>query len=748
MSANDLSDLSMLELFRAETDSQVQVLTTGLLTLEREPSRSDCLESCMRAAHSLKGAARIVGVAAGVSIAHAMEDCFVAAQRGALRLAQRHIDELLRGVDLLRRIAQTPETDLPRWDAEFALQVNAFTAALGHVMENGDELPAADQDDLLAAADTADIAQRPKTTLAQETHDFHLRVTPQDLNRLLGLASESLVESRWVQPFAQSFLRMKRLHGELSRALDQVREGSERGASVETALATARLKTAECQQLLSQRLEELDAFDRRGTTLAQRMYDAALACRMRPFADGVRGLMRLVRDVARSLGKQARLVIVGEGTSVDRDILAKLEAPLAHLLRNAVDHGIEFPAERSAVGKPNEGVVRLEARHAAGRLHVIVSDDGRGVDLEKLRDAIVARKLTDTATAAQLSEAELLEFLFLPGFTMADTVTEISGRGVGLDVVQDMIRQVRGSIRVTSQPGQGMRFELQCPLTLSVTRVLLVEIGAEPYAIPLTQIVRTLELPKAMIESLEGRPHFDLDGERVGLVTAHQIFGRTQPSSEQDELPVVVLGNAKHRYGLVIDRLLTERQVVVQPLDPRLGKVKDIAAGAVMEDGSPLLILDVEDVVRSVEKLIATDHLDQLDRTTSTRVATARKRVLVVDDSLTVRELERKLLTHQGYEVEVSVDGMDGWNAVRTGRFDLVITDIDMPRLDGIELVTLMKKDPHLKSLPVMIVSYKDRAEDRQRGLDAGADYYLAKGGFHDQTLLQAVVDLVGKADA
>jgi two-component system sensor histidine kinase and response regulator WspE len=431
---------------------------------------------------------------------------------------------------------------------------------------------------------------------------------------------------------------------------------------------------------------------------------------------------------------------------VDRDILEKLDAPLGHLLRNAVDHGIESPEERRAAGKPAEGVVRLEARHSAGLLQIIATDDGRGMDLDKLRLAIVARNLTNAETARKLSEAELLEFLFLPGFSTKDTVTEISGRGVGLDVVQNMVKQVRGTIRVTSQPGKGGRFQLQLPLTLSVVRTLLVVIGGEPYAFPLAHVVRTLKLPRESINVLEGRQHFDFDGRPVGLVSAHQILGGA-PAPVGDELPVIVVGDSASTYGLVTERFLGERELVVHPLDSRLGKIKDISAGALMEDGSPVLIVDVDDMLRSVEKLVSAGRLSKVERGDGGDGGKPRKRVLVVDDSLTVRELERKLLDNAGYVVEVAVDGMDGWNAVRTGHFDLVVTDIDMPRMDGIELVTLIKKDPKLKSLPVLIVSYKDRDEDRQRGLEAGADYYLTKGSFHDETLLDAVVDLIGGAE-
>src|SRR6202035_5275628 len=239
---------------------------------------------------------------------------------------------------------------------------------------------------------------------------------------------------------------------------------------------------------LAQRIVEIETFDARASNLSHRLYDGALACRMRPFADVVQAFPRMVRDVARTLGKQVRLDIVGENTQVDRDILGKLDAPLGHLLRNALDHGIEFPAERVAAGKSVESVLRIEARHSAGRLQVIVADDGCGIDLERLRATVVLRKLSSVETAAKLNEAELLEFLFLPGFSMKEAVTEVSGRGVGLDVVRNVLKQIRGTVRVITRIGQGTRFQLELPLTLSVARVLLVEVGGEPYAVPLAYI--------------------------------------------------------------------------------------------------------------------------------------------------------------------------------------------------------------------------------------------------------------------
>ena len=738
--SDSLADLSMSDLFRIEAESQTASITTSLLTLERSPEDVACLESAMRAAHSLKGAARIINLSAAARTAHVMEDCFVAAQNGAVRLNRNIIDLLLSGVDLLMRIAKTPDSAAHEWDDEKRGEIEAFEGALQSAIENAVES---------AKPEEAPVARAVSASPEVAVSDRVLRVTAENLNRLLGLAAESLVESRRLRPFAESLLRLKRHHVEAARALELVREGLVGHAiddRTQERLLQAEGKVMECRRLLADRLAELERYDRSSVKLSHRLYSEALACRMRPFSDGVQGFPRMVRDLARSLGKEARLELEGQTTEIDRDVLEKLEAPLAHLLRNALDHGIETPSERERKGKPAEGVIRLEAKHHGGRLLVVVADDGQGVDLAELRSAIVAKNMTNGETASRLTDPELLEFLFLPGFSMKQTVTEVSGRGVGLDVVQNMAKSVRGVVSVTTEAARGTRFQLQLPLTLSVMRTLLAEIAGEAYAFPLANLSRSLKLEPDKVESLHGHQHFHVDDQRIGLVTARQILEIGDAAPAGEALSVIVLGDRRQMYGVVVDRFLGERELVLQTLDSRLGKIRDISAGSLMSDGSPVLIIDTDDFIRSIEKVVAGGHLDRVEGQGSVQSGPTRKRVLIVDDSLTVREVERKLLQSHGYDVEVAVDGMDGWNVVRTERFDLIITDVDMPRMDGIELVTLIKRDHNLKGLPVMIVSYKDREEDRRRGLDAGADYYLTKGSFHDDSLLQAVVDLIGEA--
>ncbi|MBC3495941.1 hybrid sensor histidine kinase/response regulator [Pseudomonas sp. SWRI100] len=765
MTPEQMRDASLLELFSLEAEAQTQVLSAGLMALERNPTQADQLEACMRAAHSLKGAARIVGVDAGVSVAHVMEDCLVAAQEGRLRLSAEHIDALLQGTDLLMRIA-TPgdagaQATLPVFLAQMAslLDPGAAPASLPMAMAMPSPtapVPTLPVEPLPMAPEPMEVdvelepaPRRKAGKRAGEGAERVLRVTADRLNSLLDLSSKSLVETQRLKPYLATLQRLKRMHGQGMQALDGLRmqlEDSGQSSEVLEALAQTQRLLVETQQILQQQAADLDEFGWQASQRAQLLYDTALACRMRPFADVLAGQSRMVRDLGRSLGKPVRLVIEGEKTQVDRDVLEKLEAPLTHLLRNAVDHGIELPERRLLAGKAQEGVIRLRASHQAGMLSLELIDDGAGIDLERLRSAIVERAMSPADTVARMSEAELITFLFLPGFSLRDKVTEVSGRGVGLDAVQHMIRELRGSIELTQLAGQGCRFHLQVPLTLSVVRSLVVEVGGEAYAFPLAHIERTLEVTAEQIVQIEGRQHFWHEGRHIGLVAASQLLNRPAGQADESSLRVVVIREREQLYGVAVERLIGERVLVVMPLDPRLGKVQDISSGALLDDGSVVLIVDVEDLLRSVEKLLSTGSLERIERGNSGTRGLARKRILVVDDSLTVRELQRKLLGNRGYEVAVAVDGMDGWNALRGEDFDLLITDIDMPRMDGIELVTLVRRDQRLQSLPVMVVSYKDREEDRRRGLDAGADYYLAKASFHDDALLDAVVELIGGA--
>ena len=717
----------MRELFLAECETQCRILSDGLVTLETRPGDPALFESLMRAAHSLKGAARIIDLEEAVRVTHAMEDAFVSAQKGESVLGSSAIDLLLRGVDLLGRLASAVSP------ADLRDEVDAFVEGSAAVHDDAPMPPA-----------SAPAADSSSPTAIAEDDSRSLRVSAESLDQLLGSAGESLVASRRIRAFSDDFWHLHGHQRKTAIALENAIAAASSGGDVSTSLRQLQTMIEAGDRLVLADLAEFERFERNAAQLSQRLYGQALACRMRPFGALASSLRRAARDTARQLGREVAFEVRGEGTDVDRDLLDKIESPLLHLVRNAIDHGIESPRERAAAGKPAAGRVIIEASHSAGFLVIRVSDDGRGVDPAELRSRVVARGLTDTATAAKLAGGELLEFLFLPGFSLRSEVTEISGRGVGLDVVQSAVRESRGMVRISSDPGHGTAFVLQLPISLSVMKALVFEVADEPYAIPLARVERVLSVAAADIESIEGAQYINVGQTRVGIVDGAAVLGRPVGSAGHEQANILLLSSAEGHFGIVVSRFLGEGEIVVQPLDKRLGRVRDIAAASLTEDGSPMLLLDVDDFLLSVRRLSAGGQLQGITAKSS-GLEKAASQILVVDDSLTVRELERKLLSSLGYAVEVAVDGMDAWNAVRTGRFAVVVTDVDMPRMDGIELTRMIKNDARLRNTPVIIVSYKDREEDRLRGLDAGADYYLTKGSFQDEGLARAVADVLGE---
>lgn len=780
----DLGGFSMHELFRAEVETHCAALSEGLLRLEGAPEDLGIIVPLMRAAHSVKGAARIVGIDAAVTVAHHMEDVLVHMQKGVERASRARIDQLLEGTDFLLRIAQVDEREIPEWSSSHAGEVNALTTALAAPPPAAPATPPPPEAPVpptAAAPATAPeteppapeaappapagpppaavptvraeaprkvdaVVQRPVPTVevppaaaSASPEARSVRVNADNLDRMMQLAGESMVEGRRSPSLRRALAAVR---GELVRARESLEGALRRGDPQR--IAAARDAVARAESALGERIFELEGFFRRTEEVSTALYHEVIGSRMRPFSEGVAGFPRMVRDVSRQLGKEVRLDIVGGDVPVDRDILARLEAPLNHIVRNAVDHGIEAPADRRARGKPEQARIVLEARHHAGQLQVRVTDDGRGIDPETIRRKVVERGMQPAELAARLGERELYDFLFLPGFSTAKQVTEISGRGVGLDVVHQMVTSTAGTVRVESRPGAGTVFALQLPLTLSVLRAALVEVAGEPYAFPLARIERVLRAGADAISAAQGRLQCDVDGRAVGLVDGAALFGFGD-TARGSATSVVVLGDDSGLVGLVVSRFLGEQDLVVRTLDPRLGKVPHIAAAAILDDGSPALIVDVEDTLASLRKQLGEGTFAGISvAAASAAPVRAAKRILVAEDSITVREVERQLLLRMGYEVAVAVDGMDAWNQLRAGRFDMLVTDIDMPRMNGIELVRTVRSDARFAHLPIAVVSYKDREEDRRAGLEAGANAYLTKGSFQDQSFASTVTDLVG----
>lgn len=777
---SDQIDMSLIDLFLIEVENHSRSIETGIVELEADATPQK-IESLMRAAHSIKGAARIIGLDSAVGLAHIMEDVFSSAKKGEIVLNSEIIDILLKSNDIFKEMLLVQPEKIPSYFEKNSDILNNLKQSLKDILTKNytkeekkidipeknaiatksqiEEIKETEQTNLIPSEkatekfkDTNSLEISQKDIAAEKQEESFVRVLSENLNKMMGLAGECLVQVKSLNEFSKNHQRMKAIIFEIDRIRDKILNNLKEDAFTPEVFGRINETSSKLEQLrfvLNQHIEDFENFSRRLEQLTDKLYNEAIATRMRPFSEGLHGFPRMVRDLAKSLGKKINFSIEGASTHVDRDILEKLEAPLTHLIRNAIDHGIELPEERILKNKNPEGKVVLEARHRSGMLIITLRDDGRGISEDMLRKKIVEKGYTSSDIAENMSNNELLEFLFLPGFSTASNVTEISGRGVGLDVVFSMVSEVGGTVRVESQDGEGTTFQLQLPLTLSVLRTMLVEVNNEIYAFPLSRIDRILKIRSEDLKIIEERQYVSFDNENIGIIKANQAFNLPQISTNNDINNIVVISDRLNRYGLVIDKFIGEKSLVVIPLDKRLGKIPNISSGAILEDGTPVLILDVDDVVRSIDKLLGYERINKIF-SSDKALYKKQKKILVVDDSLTVREVERRLLENKGYYVELAVDGIDGWNILqkqntKEGIFDLVITDIDMPRMNGIELVTKMKSDEKFRSIPVMIVSYKDREEDKIKGLEAGANYYLTKSSFHDESLLNAVKDLIGE---
>jgi two-component system sensor histidine kinase and response regulator WspE len=757
--SSGLEDSSLFDLFRLEADEQVRVLQTGLIQLEAGAVSAASLEALMRASHSLKGAARIVGLDLVVRLTHAMEDRFVAAQ-GGCALDSDEIDRLLKATDWLLELQGVAEENIAVWLASNAPAIDAVASGFqqrppdaeidsqaadatnGQPAENPELLAPANEDpprtppnreprpSSLPMQNRKQEDEHPEQDIFAQrggreraTRERTVRLTADRFDSLLSLSAEALVSARQMATWGEALNRSYRAIGKAMQLLEDAVESSQ-------ARSVLRGELERQVAVLAVQIAEFDQFSRATEFAAERLYRTVLGGRLRPFHEGITGIPRLVRDTARELGKSVKLEIQGESARVDRDILDRLEAPISHLVTNAIDHGIESPAVRAAKGKPAEAHLRIQAGHENGRLVITVRDDGAGIDPEQIRARVMRRNLAPPETIPGLSEAELLEFLFLPGFSTRDTTSHLSGRGVGLDVVQSTVQEAGGAVVVTSSLGAGTLFRLSLPITRSVIRVIRVLADGELFSIPMVRIDHVAQCePEGDSDKLEVRWN-----DRVHpVIVLGTMLGLADKALPKGPIPLLFCGG----FAFAVDKFVDQVELSVRRLDPRLGKIPGVSAASLDENGFPLLILDMDDLIQTAAGI-------PLSTTASVDDDTLAPHILVVDDSHTVREMERRLLVSSGYTVSTAQNGQEAWNLLRLKEYDLLISDVDMPQMNGIELVNRVRANPRLARLPVIILSYKDREEDRRRGFEAGADFYLTKGSFDNGTFLRAVVDLVG----
>ena len=661
-------------LFAEEAETRLQRLSTELLQLEEAGNDPELVASIFRDAHTLKGAAGMVGLDPIARVAHVMEDLLEELRQGDRMATPRLVDGLLAAVDAVRGFIPVMLAGQDRTDE--AAVVEESVRALR-------EEPVADVEaESLAPAPAPALAPRPREQ-ASET----IRVPVPRLDQLVRLVGEA----------AAAHLRMGRMLNQL--------------------LETDPAGVAEFREL-SHVLNELQ--------------EKTMRARMVPVATITDNLHRAVRDVARSCGKDVHWEVRGEDTELDRSVLEQLADPLLHLVRNAVDHGIEPAAERVAADKPAQATVRLHAMQLGSEVILAVSDDGGGIDVDRVR-AEAARRGAETES---LSDEEALYLIFRSGLSTAEFISDVSGRGVGLDVVRTAVDGARGRIEVRSTPGEGTEFRIIVPITLAVLPCLLVEAGGHRYALPLHSVLVAQDGEQAGMRHAEGRLSVQVGSQAVGVSDLGTVLGAGDPA----EGPVVVLSGVTRRHAFRVDRLVGQRDVVVKGLGRLLPRLDVVAGASVEPDGSILVVLDAPGLIDRARS--------RRERPTTAQPALSTRRrgtILVVDDAMTVRELQRSILERAGYAVRTADDGVSALARLAEEPADLVLTDVEMPRLDGFGLTEAIRAQPSTATVPVLILTSRAGDDDRRRGLEAGADGYIVKSAFDESGLLAAVERLLGR---
>lgn len=819
-----IDDQELAGLFREESEEHLQNLDEGLLRLEKNPHDSDVLQDVFRSAHSLKGAARMLGVFEVETLAHHFEDVLGNAARGLATLSTANVERLYGALDALRALVrqavtgtsadvdmnyvlaslkgENQSTSPPETSPSLASSESHPSEKTEHSVAVPEDVsndgPSAAYPDPrvweqdaperppfeteIVAFHTADplppavkVPETPPavpvaTTATLATPDASwkietIRVEPSKLDSLLAMAGELIVATTrahrgrgdfealvtlW-EDESKNVAARRRAIGELERVVgrhsttaseDVVREAAPALLEMRRLLERAEDRLSALTALLSRLRAAYDDVARLDG-VAGEMEEAIRGVRLLPLSTLFALFPRLVRDLAKSQEKEVLFIIEGGDTTADKRILEELKDPLMHMVRNAIDHGIETPFERERAGKPVEARLVLRAVQTATQVRVELRDDGRGLDEVAIARSAVRKGLVEAGEVAVLTGEQVRELIFAPGFSTSATITDVSGRGVGLDVVRANVQRLRGTIEVESVYGQGTLFRLTLPVTLATTRVLLVRAGAHLYALPVEAVQSVQLIADNEVFPLQGRPSVALDGAPVPLARLTDLLQMPPAPPARGEArdkpaqPCIILMQGSERLGVWVDSVVDEQEIILKPLGALLQNVPHLAGATILDTGDVALVLAHADLFKSASRggtVVANKALES-----SVSLETEPKRVLLVEDSITTRTQEKRILEGAGYRVTVAVDGLDGWNKLAAGEFDAVVSDVEMPNMDGLALAARIRQDEKYRELPIILVTSLSSEADRKRGVEVGANAYITKGGFDQKALLDTL---------
>lgn len=744
---SDSPDADLMNIFRDEVSEYLNTLNKSLLHLETGATDMDLLRELNRIAHSMKGASRAVGITAIEGIAHQMESIFDLALRDELALTPAVCDLLYDALDMIQ-IAIHGED----------LQHDAYDTLLSQLIALLTRPALAPPDKRLTPQEVPPIRLSEPDPHAHETQTLVLRAAEESirvpvdkLDQLMAQMSELLVARMQHEERQKETLDLRRAHTHWRREWQAVRaayvrlsrRAEENGQPPNDDLRRIlRFLEGNQRQLLenshriAQLVQTLAQDSMRLNTLVDQLQDDIGGMRLVPFESLAGNFQRVIRDLARDTDKQVLLHLEGMHVEVDKTVLDTLKDPLMHLLRNAVDHGIEMPALRERIGKSPTGHVIIAIEQRGSEIIVTVRDDGGGINPDRVRNAAVRARLFTPSEAAAISDEDIRSYIFHPGLTTLTTVTAISGRGIGMDVVRDRVESLRGQVSVQSTPGLGTLIHLRVPVSLTRMRCVLLRLGGQRYAVPSAVVARMLWLDSEAIFTAENRDMVILENQPAQFVRLADVLHLPAAHSGSAKIMALVLRAADRTVAFGVDELESEQELVLKSLGPEIAQARYVSGAALLGTGETVLVLDANDLVRSATGTIFPRRVDSLPPTTPEN----RLRVLVVDDSITTRTLEKNILETAGFAVTVAVDGREAWHLLNDNTpFDVIVSDVEMPNLDGLALTRQVKADARTRHIPVILLTSLNKPEQREAGLQAGADAYLVKSQFDQDELLRLI---------
>jgi chemotaxis protein histidine kinase CheA/CheY-like chemotaxis protein len=751
----EIEEQEFLFKFKEEAEEHLQGLNCGLLELEGNPRNKDTVNELLRLAHTLKGAARMVGLTEIGELAHRIETTFQKVRDEGITLSSSEISDLFHSFDEIKELMERELGEEKRAepsDVHSLPEGERQSEDAGPVkLKDPKEIRIAPNPSVcsLGVGDTGSKKENERLFGRRlEDRQETIRVKTQRLDRLGSLTSEMIIHHSQIQQDQRKLEEAYRKSKEGLKLLgflgDRLQDSSipllHRDALLEELKQTQNCYVDFGNSLhrLCKSLAEKFA---RVNAATQDLQQEVLDVRMLPISIVFDDLPRAVRDMSYLCGKLVTLRITGRDTELDKRMLEGLRDPIIHLVRNAVDHGMETVEERVKMGKPREGLIQISAWHQGDKVVVEVRDDGPGIDWEEVRQTAARKGLVAPENMDALKDHELTSFLFMPGFSTSELVTELSGRGVGLDVVRQKVEELKGMMSVSSETGKGSAVKLELPLTLAVQRVLLVEVGTQVLALPTASVEETLTLRLEQIRSVEGRQAVTIREKIVPLVSLAKVLGLNGFSDwEEKRLFIVVVSWGNQQIAFVTDKLLGEQEVVVKSLGNHLRRVKNVAGATILGNGRVTVILSVPDLLESARSSpgFSPPELRPVPQRAD------RRSILVVEDSLTAREMERSILEASGYRVDVASDGVEALEKATGKTYDLFVVDIQMPRMDGFQLTERLRQNGTYKEVPIVMVTSRDKEEDKKRGKDLGANAYITKRQFDQSILVDTVGRLIG----